>query len=70
MTIAEIKKAMKAYRDYYGGDLLESGEIDNATTKKELAKIIEKHRAFMEDMLCDAFSHLDDFKNKVGLTTI
>lgn len=61
---------MLEYKDYYGGDLINEAEIKNATTKKELASLIEKHRMFMEDMLADAHSHLDHFKNELGLTFI
>jgi F420-0:gamma-glutamyl ligase len=66
--LAAIKKKMKAYRDFYGGDLISLNEIDNATSKKELAGLIEQHRSHMEMMLADAHNHLDHFKNKIGLT--
>ena len=58
---------MLSYRDFYGCDLLSEDEIKNATTRKELYDIIERHRTHMEDMLCDANSHLDNFKKRVGL---
>jgi len=67
MKIKAIKKKMANYRDFYDGDLLEVSEIENATTKEELAKIIENHRNYMEAMLSDANSHLDNFKRKLGL---
>ena len=53
MKIEKIKKEMIEYRDFYGGDLLESNEIKNCKTKKELAKIIEHHRDHMEAMLSE-----------------
>ncbi len=67
MDINKIKEKMKKYRDFYGGDLLEVSEIDKCETKEELNKILENHRAHMEDMLSDAHSHLDNFKRKLGL---
>jgi hypothetical protein len=67
LTIEEIKEKMKAYRDFYGGDFLDVSEIEKATSKKELAAIIERHKSHMEDMLSDAISHLDDFKQRVEL---
>lgn len=70
MKIEEIKEEMKKFRDFYGGDLISSDRIDEATSKKELAALIEEHRSHMEMMLCDANSHLDHFKHKLGLTNI
>ena len=67
MTIEKIKQEMAKYRDFYGGDLLEVSEIKNCKTKKELGKIIERHRRHMEAMLSDANSHLDSFKRKIGI---
>jgi len=67
MTVRETKNKMLAYRDFYGGDLICEDEIKKAKTKKELAELIERHRSFMEDMLSDAMSHLDNFKNEVDL---
>lgn len=70
MTIAKIKKEMLAYEDFYGGDLSDTEAIKDATTKKELADIINNHRDFMVDMLADAESHLRDFKKKIGLSIL
>lgn len=67
MTIEKIKQEMAKYRDFYGGDLLGSSEIANATSKEELSKIIEEHRSHMESMLSDANSHLDSLKRKCKL---
>jgi hypothetical protein len=67
MTIAKMKKEMIAYRDYYGGDLIGVGDIENATTKEELKEILDRHTRYMEDMLSDAHSHLSKFKDKLGL---
>ncbi len=70
MTIDKIKQEMQSYRDFYGGDLLGLDEIKSAKTKKQLANIIDRHRSHMEDMLSDAYSHLDNFKRKIGLENI
>lgn len=67
MTLDKIKTEMKKYRDFYGGDLISLNEIDNATSKKELSKLLEEHRLHMEKMLADAHSHIDNFKSKLGL---
>ena len=58
---------MHEFRDFYGGDLLNESDIDAARTKAELNRIVENHRNHIEDMLCDANSHLDSFKRKCGL---
>lgn len=67
MNIENIKKEMLEYRDFFGGDIPDIEEIKSSNTKEELSKIVEKHRSFMEDMLCDAHSHLDNFKQRIGL---
>ena len=67
MTIEKIKEEMLKWRDFYGGDISDTEEIKNATSKKELNRIMEKHRQLLEDMLRDADNHLDNFKRKVGL---
>ena len=67
MTIENIKKEMLKYRDFYGGNLLEISEIEKATSKEELEKIIENHRSHMEAMLSDANGHLDNLKRRCKL---
>ena len=59
---------MKAYTDFYGGELLEVDAIDGCKTFKELAEILRKHESFMEDMLCDAMSHMGSFKKRIGIS--
>jgi len=61
---------MIAYRDFYGGDLLDVSEVNKTTTKEELSDIIERHRDHMESMLSDANSHLDRLKRETGLNEI
>lgn len=70
MKIEEIKKQMLQFRDFYGGDLLNADEVEAATSRKELAGIIERHRQHLEAMSCDADSHLTNFKRKIGLELI
>lgn len=67
MTIEQIKKKMEAYRDFYGGDLLNIDDIKDCNSKKELAELLDKHRRHQEAMLSDAHGHLDKFKRKLGL---
>lgn len=67
MKIEKIKKEMLKWRDFYGGNIIYTEEIKNATSKEELNEIMEKYRQFLEAMLRDADSHLDNFKRKVGL---
>lgn len=67
MTIKEIKKELQAYQDFYGGDLLEVSDMELATSKEQLAKIIDRHESHMEDMLSDAKSHLNSLRERTGL---
>lgn len=70
MSIEEIKEEMIKWRDFYGGDISDTEEIKNAKNKDELNKIIENHRQLLESMLSDANRHLDNFKQKIGLSGI
>jgi hypothetical protein len=65
--IAEIKKAMIEFEDFYGGDLLNISDVPKAKSKKELAEIIDRHSAHMESMLSDALRHIDNFKKNLRL---
>lgn len=67
MTLEEIKEKMLAWHDFYGGELTEYDRINGAITKYELRVILEDHRTFMEDMLSDAHSHIDNFQRELGL---
>lgn len=58
---------MLKWTDFYGGDLADTEAIKKGKTKKELKAILDRHQSFMEDMLSDAGSHLDSFKDKLGL---
>ena len=70
MEIAEIKKEMLNFKDFWGGELLNSEDIEGATTKEELKQIINKHHGFLEAELADAQSHLRHFTKKIGLEMI
>lgn len=67
MEISEIKQEMKRFRDFYGGDILDIDAIDSCETKKELAYLLYRHELHMEMMLCDAISHLEQFRKRVSL---
>ena len=67
MDIKRIKKEMLNWHDFYGGDISDVEAIKKAKTKQELNSIIERHRDFLEDMLSDANSHLDNFKRELGM---
>lgn len=68
MKLETIKTKMLEWTDFYGGDLPDKEAIRNATTKEELATILENHRRNMEAMLADAHAHLDEFKRYMGLS--
>lgn len=68
MKLTDIKKEMLAYEDFYGGDFSDTDEIKKAKSKEELLLICNKHEDFLTDMLADALSHLQNFKDKIGLT--
>lgn len=70
MTISEMKKQILKWRDFYGGSILDESEVEKAKTKKELKNILNSHGHFMEMQAIDAQSHLDNFKNKLGLNHI
>ncbi len=67
MKIETIKKKMKNWHDFYGGDLLGVSEIDKCETKEELREILDKHIRHMEMMLCDAISNAENFRKDIGL---
>jgi len=70
MTLEKIKEKMLKWADFYGGDLTNYERIKNANTKHELERILEEHRSFMEAMLSDAHSHIDNFKRELGLDVL
>lgn len=64
MKTAEVIKRTKAFIDFYGGDL---SDTTNLKTKEDCWERLENHRELMEDTLCDAMTHLDDFERELGI---
>lgn len=69
MTIGKIKKEMLEWKDFWGGEIINSDEIDKAKTKKELAQILDRHENFMKYQAIDAESHLENFRRKLNIST-
>lgn len=65
--LEDIKNQLLNYRNFYGGDISETDLIKNATSMEDIAYILDKHERLLEDMLCDARSHLNNFRRKIGL---
>jgi hypothetical protein len=59
---------MLDWQDFYGGDISASDEIKKAKTNKQLSEILDRHEAYMEDMLNDAKMHLKQFRTDIGLS--
>lgn len=66
MDIQQIKKEMKEYTDYFGGNL-DHFKIDQAETLKDLYDIFEDHYDRLSDMANDAQNSLDRFRRKLDL---
>jgi hypothetical protein len=64
MEIKEIKEKMIAYRDLYGQQM-NVDSINLATTKEELASIIDTHEQHIEDCCNDATRSLGRFKQSL-----
>lgn len=67
MNIEEIKKEMHEFKDFFGGDLLLKSDIDSCKNILDCERIIERQRSFIQDMAIDADSHLDKFKERLGI---
>ena len=67
ISMCEIKKKMKEYRDFFGGDMIGFDKIDKARTKKQLKEIIHEHSTHLEMVARDAQSHIDHFKRTLNL---
>ena len=63
-----IRRHMKSFEDFYGGQLLGYDEIDKAESEDDLRKIINEHEAHMESMLSDAITHLRNFEQRIGIS--
>lgn len=67
MSIKEIKAEMLKHKDFHGGDIMYTDDIEKATTKKELADIMNRYAHHLEMVAIDAQAHHDSFKTKLGL---
>ena len=65
MTIKEIKKQMKDWSDFWGGDIMY--DIDACKTKEDLAELMNNYYRYLEDAGTDALTHCEEFKRKLGL---
>ena len=70
MPIGEIKKSMLAYTDLFGRNLIDYSSIKNATTKEELANMIDGHNDHIESSANDAQSSLARYKTSLGLNNL
>lgn len=68
MKIDDIKKQMKEYTDFFGGQLINHSEIDKAETEIELERIIDKHHDYISDMANDAQNSLDRWRRTLNFT--
>jgi len=67
MKLAEIKKSMLAWRDFYGADISNSDDIKRARTKRECVAILSQYALLMEAQHQDAMHDLDKFRKSLGL---
>lgn len=65
LSILEIKKQIKAFRDLFGSDIF--WDVDAAETKNQLAEIMDMHINHIQDSANDAIRHCEEFKRKLGL---
>ncbi len=67
LTIEEIKKRLREWRDFYGADIPDTKAIDAIKTLEDARKILEAHRTLMYETLSDANAHLDSFEEELEL---
>ncbi len=70
MKISEIKQKMLNHKDFFGGDIMQTDEIEKAKTKKELAEIMDSYESHLKMMSIDAISHHSRFRREIGLHII
>ncbi len=68
MTLAQCKKKMLEWKDFYGGDISDTDAIKNAKSKKDLAVVLQQHSRLLEDTAIDAESHLERFKRSLDIS--
>lgn len=64
MRTREVIRRTKHFVDFYGADLPDTTGLK---TKDDCKTRLEEHRKLMEDTLCDAMSHLDNFEKELGI---
>lgn len=67
MSIEEIKQRILDHKDFFGGDFIFVQELEEATTKEEIGRVLDRQRNHLEDMLSDALSSHDSFKQSLKL---
>lgn len=67
MKISDKKKKMLEWRDFYGGDIFYTDEIQKAKTNKELLEIMDMYYRHLEDVANDAGRHCENFTRSLGL---
>lgn len=70
ITIAEKKKRMKAYVDFFGCRLINYAEIDQCKTNEELIQIFSTHHSFLEDQCNDAQKSMERFQRSIGVYSL
>lgn len=68
LTLAETKKKMIEWRDFYGGDIIYIDEIKSAKNKKQLSEILDRYGRHLENVAIDAETHRLNFKKEIGLS--
>lgn len=66
MSIEDLKIKIKEYRDLFGGCITDDDAISKIQTMSDAYKVLYKHHAVLEDQVCDARSHLDNFIDSIG----
>lgn len=67
MKIADKKKKMLIWRDFYGNDIFDTDAIEEAKTNKELLEIMNSYYSHLEDVANDAGRHCENFTKSLGL---
>lgn len=67
MTLKQQKEELLKWYDYWGGQILDTDGINKATSKKQLAEILNHHEGFLEDQLSDALSGVQRLRQRIEL---
>ena len=63
--LEKLKKEMLKWEDFYSQDIVWTDRIEEATTFKELYRIMQDHRDFLVEQNNDATDHLDEAVKKM-----